>query len=134
MEFSKVPIVKRPLTDIEWRILDAVNAYVTFLPGSAHKRFIRDMIEARNTHPGDGGIYSREFFTMTEKQIVYLMYIAWRYRKRLPREIAVLAALKGGNRAYERKPDEERYLVRRERAINKFAGREADTETPDLFV
>jgi len=73
-------VARRPFTDTELRLVAALGN-CSFLPGSAHKRFVRDMNSVVK-HKRDIGI--------TEKQSVYLQKIAWRYRKQMPEELVIL--------------------------------------------
>lgn len=70
------------MTRDEIRIAQALRM-VTFLPGSADKRFARAMEAHAHRHALE---------PLTEKQSAYLQQLAWKYRRQLPAEIAELGA------------------------------------------
>ena len=69
---------RRPYTERELAVIVAL-ARCSFLPGSRHKRFARNMASAAE-HAREIGI--------TEKQARYLTILAWRYRRQMPSTLA----------------------------------------------
>ena len=82
----------RPATSIE---IDMIWASVGLRIGSAQpnrRRFLR-MLELKLAAHREG---RQKEITITDAQVRFLARTLWRYRKRIPAELAVAAAMKGG--------------------------------------
>lgn len=81
------------MTDDELEIIGALSG-CTFLPGSAHKRFVRDMLFAAQYDPDR---------ILTEPQHRYLIGLRWRYRRQIRPQVAGLAVAVAEYSAHRRR-------------------------------
>lgn len=77
---KRAPVVRRPMSSEE-REMALHLSRCRFLPGSAAKRFARDIgFEAEHDDP-----------TITERQAAYLRSTVYTYRRQIPRDVVSLA-------------------------------------------